>query len=99
MTGYDFGIRSIPPCSDCWEDGHCSMNCGPAAKSIIQISEEEKVSKNAKIRASVAKSLQKIARDMRNVAPLVKKMSPENGDQMEGAAQMLDDWAEEIENV
>ena len=31
MTSLDcFGIRSIPPCSDCWEDGQCSMNCGPA---------------------------------------------------------------------
>jgi hypothetical protein len=26
----DFGIRSNPPCGDCWENGHCSMNCGPA---------------------------------------------------------------------
>lgn len=26
----DFGIRSIPPCGDCYEDGHCSMNCGRA---------------------------------------------------------------------
>ena len=26
----DFGIRSNPPCGDCWPDGHCSMNCGPA---------------------------------------------------------------------
>lgn len=24
-----FGIRSVPPCADCWEDGQCSMNCGP----------------------------------------------------------------------
>lgn len=23
----DFGIRSMPPCGDCYEDGHCSMNC------------------------------------------------------------------------
>lgn len=29
MFDYRFGIRSIPPCSDCWEDGQCSMNCGP----------------------------------------------------------------------
>lgn len=26
-----FGIRSVPPCSDCYEDGQCSMNCGPVA--------------------------------------------------------------------
>lgn len=26
--GYDFGVRSRPPCTDCW-DGHCTMNCGP----------------------------------------------------------------------
>lgn len=26
---HDFGIRSVPPCGDCYEDGHCSMNCGP----------------------------------------------------------------------
>lgn len=25
-----FGIRSVPPCADCWEDGQCSMNCGPS---------------------------------------------------------------------
>lgn len=29
----DFGIRSVPPCGDCYDDGHCSMNCGPAIKS------------------------------------------------------------------
>jgi hypothetical protein len=29
---YRFGIRSVPPCPDCWEDGQCSMNCGPAVK-------------------------------------------------------------------
>lgn len=28
----DFGIRSVPPCGDCWPDGHCAMNCGPAVK-------------------------------------------------------------------
>lgn len=28
----DFGIRSVPPCEDCWENGHCSMNCGPTVK-------------------------------------------------------------------
>ena len=27
-----FGIRREPPCSDCWPDGQCSMNCGPAVK-------------------------------------------------------------------
>lgn len=26
---YDFGIRSVPPCGDCDEDGHCTMNCSP----------------------------------------------------------------------
>ena len=30
MYLYRFGIRSVPPCDDCWEDGVCSMNCGPA---------------------------------------------------------------------
>lgn len=29
----DFGIRSLPPCGDCYDDGHCSMNCGPKLKS------------------------------------------------------------------
>jgi hypothetical protein len=24
-----FGIRRVPPCPDCWDDGECSMNCGP----------------------------------------------------------------------
>lgn len=28
-----FGIRSVPPCRDCWEDGQCSMNCGPKVNS------------------------------------------------------------------
>ena len=31
---YSFGIRSVPPCSDCWEDGQCSMNCGPSVPAI-----------------------------------------------------------------
>jgi hypothetical protein len=31
MSHGNFGIRSIPPCGDCWEDGTCSMNCGPAS--------------------------------------------------------------------
>ena len=26
----DFGVRSVPPCMDCDERGHCTMNCGPA---------------------------------------------------------------------
>lgn len=25
----EFGVRSVPPCGDCYDDGHCSMNCGP----------------------------------------------------------------------
>lgn len=25
-----FGVRSIPPCGDCHDDGTCSMNCSPA---------------------------------------------------------------------
>jgi len=30
MTGlHGFGIRSVPPCGDCYDDGICSMNCGP----------------------------------------------------------------------
>ena len=29
----EFGIRRVPPCSDCWENGQCSMNCGPAVRS------------------------------------------------------------------
>jgi len=28
-TMYDFGVRSIPACGDCYADGHCSMNCCP----------------------------------------------------------------------
>ena len=28
----EFGIRSVPPCSDCWENGQCSMNCGPSVR-------------------------------------------------------------------
>lgn len=96
MTGYDFGIRSIPPCSDCWEDGHCSMNCGPATKPIIQISEEEKVSKNAKIQASVAKTLRKIAQNALNVAPLGEKVAGQ-GAKITAAADALIEAAMEIE--
>lgn len=29
----DFGIRSVPPCSDC-VDGYCTMNCGPVGTKI-----------------------------------------------------------------
>lgn len=32
---WDFGIRREVPCSDCWPDGHCSMNCGPAIQIIV----------------------------------------------------------------
>jgi hypothetical protein len=28
---HSFGIRSIPPCGDCHDDGTCSMNCSPAS--------------------------------------------------------------------
>lgn len=90
----DFGVRSVPPCEDCWENGHCSMNCGPAAKPIIQISEEEKVSKNARLRASVAKSLEKIAREMRNVAPIIEKLQPDGPAKMLDAAANMVDWVE-----
>lgn len=27
----DFGKRSNPPCGDCDDGGHCTMNCGPRA--------------------------------------------------------------------
>ncbi len=30
----DFGIRAVPPCGDCHEDGHCSMNCSPRIESL-----------------------------------------------------------------
>lgn len=33
MLNYRFGFRSVPPCSDCWDDGQCSMNCGPRVPS------------------------------------------------------------------
>lgn len=30
MTGLEsFGIRSVPPCRDCHDDGTCAMNCSP----------------------------------------------------------------------
>jgi hypothetical protein len=29
----EFGIRRVPPCSDCWENGQCSMNCGPRVET------------------------------------------------------------------
>ena len=29
-----FGIRSIPPCGDCDNDGECTMNCGPAYRDL-----------------------------------------------------------------
>lgn len=32
MYAYDFGKRR-QPCSDC-DDGHCTMNCGPATCSV-----------------------------------------------------------------
>lgn len=95
----DFGIRSVPPCEDCWEDGHCSMNCGPAVKTDYSNKKEKKVSEIAQKRPSVAQNLRKIAKDMRKVAPDVGELSPANAGQMLGAADMLDDWAEEIENV
>lgn len=31
MFVYFFGVRSVPPCSDCSGD-QCTMNCGPALK-------------------------------------------------------------------
>lgn len=94
----DFGIRSVPPCEDCWENGHCSMNCGPS-KPIIQNSEEENMSKNARLRASVAKSLQKIAEDMRKISPIIEKLQPDGPAKMLGAAANLVDWVEgEVKN-
>lgn len=36
---FEFGIRSVPPCEDCWENGQCSMNCGPAAPAELFISQ------------------------------------------------------------
>lgn len=29
-----FGYRSVPPCSDCHDDGSCAMNCGPRIESL-----------------------------------------------------------------
>lgn len=31
----DFGVRSVPPCGDCYDDGHCSMNCGPKVNATF----------------------------------------------------------------
>lgn len=41
----DFGIRSVPPCEDCWEDGHCSMNCGSDIKKDAVFSAVENMEK------------------------------------------------------
>lgn len=42
LSPIDFGIRRVPPCGDCWPDGHCSMNCGPAIQIIVPKPAEEK---------------------------------------------------------
>lgn len=41
IFNYDFGIRSVPPCGDCDERGHCTMNCGPRVVVVTQPSEFE----------------------------------------------------------
>lgn len=43
-TMYDFGIRTVPPCGDCYDDGHCSMNCGPKVLRLESLPLAEKVS-------------------------------------------------------
>jgi hypothetical protein len=35
-----FGKRSDPPCGDCDEEGYCTMNCGPAIKPSVPLSEQ-----------------------------------------------------------
>ena len=35
-----FGIRREPPCGDCWDDGECSMNCGPEIPKVAAQSSE-----------------------------------------------------------
>lgn len=34
MFNYRFGVRSVPPCGDCDEDGQCLMNCGPVGEPM-----------------------------------------------------------------
>jgi hypothetical protein len=72
------------------------MNCGPATKRGYLNSEEENVSKNAKIRASVAQSLRKIAQNALNVAPLGEKVAGQ-GSKIVKAADALIEAAMEIE--
>lgn len=33
IINYDFGVRSVPPCFDCDERGHCTMNCSPRERN------------------------------------------------------------------
>ncbi len=60
MTSLDrFGIRSVPPCSDCWEDGQCSMNCGPCVPAAPpQLANTPKVSTG--ICANCDKAIRKV---------------------------------------
>lgn len=62
LSEYDFGVRSIPPCSDCDENGHCRMNCGPSVKPVNE---------NAPILTSTL--LQKIGNTDRAKAAVGKK--------------------------
>jgi len=40
--------------------------------------------------------LQSIAKDMRHASVLLQEFSPDNADQLNGAAGMIDDWIEHL---
>lgn len=53
------GIRSIPPCGDCDEDGTCNMNCGPVL--------ERELHENVKLDGAGKRNQKGSIRDLQSV--------------------------------
>jgi hypothetical protein len=54
------------------------------------------MSRNKKHRKLVSKRLDALSLEMLNVSSLLYDFSPENADQLEGAALQVSEWAEDI---
>ena len=102
LSPIDFGIRSVPPCSDCDECGHCTMNCGPSRsvekreKAMTDQAPIDYCPHGTPTSERCGQCLVKKARDQAGLLRLIDKHAPQPQSH-EAAAKTLDTAAEHIE--
>ena len=95
---YSFGIRSVPPCSDCWEDGQCSMNCskpGAAAQIVGGSAGGGKTARMMNQAISAARDPGKSVIILRtNGSHAIRNVTPEKpaNERLDKMAALMDDY-------